>query len=279
MQTPDPCILCAAVEARIIHQKDRWQYLCCQSCKLVSLHPRPTPRMLMEQYRDYLPDRPEDIGQWEAMMKPVVAESANLIVSRSKTGGRTILDIGCGYGFFLHQMKSRGWQATGIEVSATGRQYARQKFGIHVFSEPLQNLSLAESAFDVVTLFYVIEHVFDPLDLLRRTHRVLKPGGLVLLRWPHTTPLVRMLGPLSKKLDLYHTPYHLYDFSPKTIATMLHLSGFKSIETLIAGHTLPAGRLNRWSSRVFGRLGDCFSAISNGRILLPGVSKTTLGFK
>ena len=101
MQKTNPCILCDTIGFSTIHQKDQWQYLRCLNCKLVSLYPRPTPQMLMEYYRDYLSDTPEDIRKWEAMIKPIIAKSANLITSRSRTSGKKLLDIGCGYGFFF----------------------------------------------------------------------------------------------------------------------------------------------------------------------------------
>lgn len=279
MQKTNPCILCDTIEFSTIHEKDQWRYLRCLNCKLVSLYPRPTLQMLKEYYRDYLPGKPEDIRKWEAMIRPVVTKSADLINYRSRTGGKKILDIGCGYGFLLKEMKARGWDVEGLEVSQTGREYALGNWNIPVYSKPLENLGLPESTFDVVTLLYVIEHIFNPLSLLSEINRVLKPEGLILIRWPHTTPVVNILGPLSKKLDLYHTPYHLYDFSPKTIEKMLLLTGFKSAETIISGHTMPSGRLERWSSTIFGKLSDFLFYFSKGKILLPGISKITLAFK
>jgi SAM-dependent methyltransferase len=232
----------------------------------------------MKSYEGYLPTQREEINKWEAMMKPVIVKSADLIECRSETGRGKVLDIGCGYGFFLQEMKSRGWKVDGIEISQTGREYAVNQWGIEVFSEPTALLQLPENSFDVVTLFYVIEHVPDPLDLMKAVKRVLKPRGFVLMRWPHTTPVVRLLGPFSRKLDLYQTPYHLYDFSPMTIERLLRQAGFKSIETLIAGHTCPSGRGGRWSSKVFGNFGEFLFCLSGGKILLPGVSKMTLAY-
>lgn len=279
MQMPNHCVLCNASDFRIIYQKDEWQYLRCLDCGLVCLHPRPSPQALMENYQNYLPVQPEEISRWKMMMKPVVDKSADLIESRTKTGRGRLLDIGCGYGFFLQEMKSRGWQVEGIEISSSGRQYARDKWDIHVYSQPLEDLAFPDSSFDITTLFYVIEHIHDPMGLFGEVQRVLKPGGLVLLRWPHSTPIVKVLGPMSRKLDLYHTPYHLFDFSPKTIKKLLMLSGFEEIETMIGGHTLASRRLNRWGSILFGRLGEAICFLSGGKILLPGISKTTLAFK
>jgi hypothetical protein len=106
--------------------------------------------------------------------------------------------------------------------------------------------------------------------------RILKPDGLIFLRWPHSTPIVRILGPFSKKLDLYHTPYHLYDFSPRTMEKMLTFCGFREIETIIGGNTRPSKRFNRWSSIILGQVGEALCYLSGGYFLLPGISKTTL---
>jgi SAM-dependent methyltransferase len=176
-------------------------------------------------------------------------------------------------------MRSRGWMVEGIEVSQTGRQYARNRWDIRVYSQPLENLGLEADSFDVVTLFYLIEHVHDPLTLLKEVKSILKPGGLILLRWPHSTPIVRMLGPLSQKLDLYHTPYHLFDFSPKTMERMLRSCGFAEIETMIQGNTRPPNCFARLVSVIFGGIGEALCYLSRRNLLLPGISKTTLATK
>jgi SAM-dependent methyltransferase len=233
----------------------------------------------MKNYQSYLPDQPEEITRWERMMKPVMVKSADLIESRARTGKGRLLDVGCGYGFFLKEMKSRDWRVEGIEVSELGRQYAQEKWGIRVYSKPLEDLTLPDNYFDVITLLYVIEHISDPLGLLTEVKRILKPDGLILLRWPHTTPVVRILGPLARKLDLYHTPYHLYDFSPRAISRALICSGFEDVETRIGGYTRPPQRLGRWASSVFGQLGEALYFMSGGQILFPGISKTTIAYK
>jgi 2-polyprenyl-3-methyl-5-hydroxy-6-metoxy-1,4-benzoquinol methylase len=279
MKKFDRCILCNNFNFRTIYQKDHWQYLRCLNCDLVSLYPRPSQDELMSNYRDYLPIQPKEIEAWEIMMKPVIVKSANLIESRVRAGSRRLLDIGCGYGFFLKEMESRGWMVEGIEISQTGRQYAHDKWDIHVHSQPLEDLSIPENSFDVITLFYVIEHVLDPLSLLMEVKRVIKPGGLILLRWPHSTPIVRMLGPLAQKLDLYHTPYHLYDFSPKTMEKILRTCGVAEIETMILGNTRTPNRFARWVSVIFGGLGEALCYLSRRNLLLPGISKTTLAIK
>jgi SAM-dependent methyltransferase len=277
MQQLNPCILCKTSDRRLIHKRGPWQYLCCLNCGLVTLHPKPAAQDLIKGYDDYLPVQPEEIDQWGDMMKPVIQTSADLIESQVRIHNGRILDVGCG--FFLGEMISRGWQVEGVEISPTGRAYAIQTWGMEVHSQPLEELGLPESHFDVITLFYLIEHVSDPIGLLKEVYRLLKPGGLIFLRWPNSTPIIRLLGPFSRCLDLYHTPYHLFDFNPQTIKTLLTLCGFKDTQTRIGGHTLPHDQLGKWASKFFGWMGETLFSASGGRILLPGVSKATYGFK
>ncbi|MCZ6603375.1 MAG: class I SAM-dependent methyltransferase, partial [Planctomycetota bacterium] len=131
-------------------------------------------------------------------------------------------------------------------------------------------------SFDAVTALYVIEHVPDPRGLMRQIHRLLRPGGMILLRWPHTTPLVRILRPLGVDLRLYDLPSHLSDFSPRTMRLALEQEGFRSIRTGIGGWTLPRERWKRWPSRLGGVCAEGIALLTAGHLLLPGVSKTTV---
>jgi len=279
MHTAQQCILCGASSFDTVLRKGPWQYRQCRSCGLVCLCPRPGQQELLKNYADYLPPGDKEIRQWEQMMRPVIRTSADMIEKKFSPRRGKLLDIGCGYGFFLQEMKSRGWDVAGVEISKTGRQHAQKFFGIHAYDEPLEKLQLRKQSFDAVTLFYVVEHVANPEALLHAVQRLLRPGGLLLLRWPHSTPIVKMLGPLAGRLDLYHTPYHLYDFSPQTIKKLLERTGFRDITTMIAGYTLPPAPAPRMASCIFGSLGEVLSSITHGKLLLPGVSKTTLAVK
>lgn len=251
----------------------------CLDCGLVTIDPHPSEEELISNYDAYLPEDPQEIMEWRAMMRPIVAKSAQIIESAyGKKPGR-VLDIGSGYGFFLEEMKKRGWDAEGVELSETGRKHTQDQIDVTLHQHPLESICLSEGSFDVVTLFYVIEHLSDPISTLKEVYRILRPGGLILLRWPHSTPIVRLLGPFSKKLDLYHTPFHLYDFSPRTSRKLLGAASFEQIRTVVGGHTLSAIKLNRYASIITGVFAEFLYRISGDRILVPGVSKTTVARK
>jgi 2-polyprenyl-3-methyl-5-hydroxy-6-metoxy-1,4-benzoquinol methylase len=272
------CPICQTESNRLVTERNSWAYFRCSSCPLVFLYPQPSVAELTTAYQDYLPESQDQIQAWFRSLEEVIQKSANLIEEKIRPG--RILDVGSGYGFFLQYMAQKGWQADGIEISQPGRNYCCTHFpGLRIQSNPLPDPSLPDSSYDAVTLFYVIEHLMDPLMALREAFRLLKPRGLLLLRWPHTTPIVRLLGPFSRFLDLYHTPYHLFDFSKLFIEKQLVTIGFTDINTIICGKTKPPSSLGRISSLIFGGVGEWLSWASQGRWLIPGVSKTTMAYK
>ena len=255
-----PCIICDSNLFRPVYQEGGWTYLECGGCGLVSIDPKPSDAGALDNYKDYLPADGPAIAAWKRMMAPVISQSAKLMEQRAHRRTGHLLDVGCGYGFFLSAMKNRGWTVSGIEISTTGRKYAQQHFGLSIYGKPLAEMRFAEHSFDAVTLFYVIEHLLDPAAVLREVRRILKPGGIVLLRWPNTTPIIKLLGRAARGLDLYHTPYHLYDFSASTIQRLLIQTGFTHIETRLGGFSLPASMRARWASVLSGLLPKgCFA--------------------
>lgn len=213
------------------------------------------------------------------MITPVIETAATLVDKYKHADGARLLDIGCGHGFFLEKMKQKGWAVEGIEVSEPGRDYGRKMLGLSIYSKPLEDMAFPDECFDAVTLFYVIEHVHDPGTILKEVFRILTPGGMVLLRWPHSSPVIKILGPFAQRFDIYHTPFHLFDFNPGAMRKLLENSGFTKVQNMIGGFTLPEGRFYRWSSVIFGGIAEALHAFSAGRLLLPGVSKTSIGFK
>jgi ubiquinone/menaquinone biosynthesis C-methylase UbiE len=173
----------------------------------------------------------------------------------------------------------RGGQAVGLDISITGVEYGRKRLGLTILATTLEESRLPDNHFDVITAFYLIEHLDDPLGFLRECHRLLKPGGLILIRYPHTTPIKDFLGLLGIPNSLYDAPYHLSDFSPKTMEKFLGKAGFTRCQSLIGGYTLPAHFPSRFVSRLFGSISQGLFFVSGNRFLFPGVSKTATGRK
>jgi 2-polyprenyl-3-methyl-5-hydroxy-6-metoxy-1,4-benzoquinol methylase len=268
------CPLCSTKAEKKLYQEGDYCMVRCLRCGFIYQNPRPAQQELLNAYQTYLPETEEEIEAWGRMMEPVFRRGADLI-ERHISQGR-LLDVGSGYGFFLALMQSRGWEVMGLEVSPTGADYGRKRWGLSILPQPWEQALFPEGEFDVVTAFYVIEHLPDPLAFLREVHRIVRPGGMILLRYPHTTPIKAILSLMRIRNRLYHLPFHLSDFSPRTMRRALEQSEFRGIETVIGGFTAPGNSAGKWAGLVFGTLAEVICQLSRGRILLPGVSKTTI---
>jgi 2-polyprenyl-3-methyl-5-hydroxy-6-metoxy-1,4-benzoquinol methylase len=271
------CPLCTAKAAQQRHQEGTYTMVRCLACGFIYQNPRPTDKERLKSYQAYLPSGGVEIEAWGRMMQPVFQKSADCI-ERDMPLGR-LLDVGAGHGFFLALMHARGWNVTGLEVSQAGAHYGRKRWGLHILSQPWEKASFKKGEFDVVTAFYVIEHLPDPRTFLREVYRIVRPGGMVVLRYPHTTPIKDILALMRIKNHLYHLPFHLCDFTPKSMHRALEKTGFAEIKTVIGGFTAPPNLVGRWSGIVFGNLAEILHRLSGGKIMLPGVSKTTIARK
>ena len=272
-----PCPICKSPRGNPMHREGSFQMVKCPSCRFIYLNPRPTEESLFRFYQDYLPEDGVSIASWQKMMGPVFKRSARLI-KRYREKGK-LLDVGTGFGFFLGEMKNQGWEVEGIEISLKGRNFAREVLNLTVHPGPLTETGFPEEAFDVITAFYVIEHLSDPIAFLRECYRILKPQGFLLLRYPHTTPIKNLLRALGIRNRLYDLPAHLSDFSPGMIEQCLEKTGFPRCRHSMGGYTLPEGVGKRLVTSLFGNLAEGLFSLSGGKILLPGVSKTVLAYK
>ena len=135
-----------------------------------------------------------------------------------------LIDVGCGRGDFLARMKSLGWNVLGIEPDPVSSEIARTH-GIPVFNGSLEQARLAGDTADEISLNHVLEHVHDPLELLRECYSVLRPGGRLVLYLPNIESLGhRFFGRHWAGLD---PPRHLFHFSPRSIDGLLRQSPFR----------------------------------------------------
>jgi SAM-dependent methyltransferase len=271
------CPICEGSESLPLHQEGSFRMVRCFSCAFIYLNPRPTQESLLRFYQTYLPEEELSIQAWEKMMRLVFHRAATRI-QKYKTEGR-LLDVGAGFGFFLKEMRGRGWEGLGIEISQKAIDYARETLGLTIHPGPLEKAGFPESSFDVVSGFYVVEHLSCPMTFLKECYRILKPRGLLLLRYPHTTPIKNLLHLLGIENRLYDLPAHLSDFSPGMIQGCLEQVGFVRCKHLIGGYTQPVEFGKRLATSFFGNLSEALFYLSGKRFLFPGVSKTVLAFK
>ncbi|MBI4353880.1 MAG: class I SAM-dependent methyltransferase [Candidatus Omnitrophica bacterium] len=137
--------------------------------------------------------------------------------------GRRVLDIGCGRGQMLAWLQHWGAEVYGTELSQAAADEAARRLGpSSVVVNELAEAGFPDGWFDAVTVWHVLEHVLDPVALLREVARVVSPDGFVYVEVPNAGGwAARRLG---RRWLGYDAPHHLVHFTPET----LRLAGTKA---------------------------------------------------
>lgn len=206
----------------------------CRSCGLVYQNPRPTPQEIGAHYppeydlydpgASHTPDNP-----LLQMVYDYGLRKRRRFLTRHIASGR-ILDLGCATGVFLSSLQRAApgsWELHGIEINPGAAEIARQRPGLQILTGSLDQAPYPEAYFDAVTLWDVLEHVHDPLGELKQIHRLLKPGGVVLVRLPNLdSRAARLFG---KHWGGLEPPRHLYVFNLQTLSRMWGAAGFEPV--------------------------------------------------
>ncbi len=143
-----------------------------------------------------------------------------------------VLDIGCSFGFFLEVMKARGnWQVYGVELSSEAVRGAKKRLkSKNIYHQTLEAAKFPANYFDFVTIFQTIEHVDNPLELLKEARRILKPEGVMLIATPDSGGWQAKL--MGGRWFSYRHLDHLLFFNYQSLSEALNRSGFKGIRRL-----------------------------------------------
>jgi SAM-dependent methyltransferase len=137
-----------------------------------------------------------------------------------------LLDVGCAAGFFLAEARAH-YEVQGVELSAWSSAYARDRLKLPVVTGTLHDAALPGAAFDVVTLWDVIEHVAEPVPLLKEAARVLAPGGrLVLTTGDWGSAYAQSRG---EQWHLMTPPWHLTMFDRRSLAAAAAKAGLRVV--------------------------------------------------
>ena len=254
------------LEDRLFGAPGRWQLHACEQCGTAYLSPRPDQQTIHLAYREYathqgqvdddplqqgtdwrsslkqailrayirrrfgnLPFRPSDVLAGAMWARPWMRLRFNGAMRHlpPHDEGSTVLDIGCGSGRFLAWARTAGWTGYGTEVDPRAAKNARAK-GFDVHEGPLDDLVSAGKKFDAITVSHVIEHVHEPLALVRTASRLLRPGGYFWIE----TPNIESHGHacFGSRWRGLEPPRHLQIFTLDGLRTLLRDGGFANIQ-------------------------------------------------
>jgi len=197
------------------------RYVKCKNCHLIYVNPIEKASKINGDY-----------SKMENNDAPIIrgsrlrAAKSQLGLIKKHKNGTTLLDIGCGEGFFLFNASKAGYTTKGIEISQYAAEYAGSEFGLDVEVKPFEELQYPENYFDVVTLWQVLEHVPHPLVVLREVHRILKPEGLLVTSTPD---IESIMAKIFRRKWWSLRRLHINQFTAKTLTDMLKRAGFNNV--------------------------------------------------
>jgi 2-polyprenyl-3-methyl-5-hydroxy-6-metoxy-1,4-benzoquinol methylase len=155
-----------------------YDLLQCTNCKAIYFHPLPT----IEQLSTFYSASYYNFNRWHEEAKGAVYAKR---LKRLKRTGR-FLDVGCATGFFINGIRQNSeWEVYGVDFGSAAVTFAREELGLSVNEGDLQDAEYPGQFFDYVHINNVLEHVLDPVALMKECRRIIKPDGQLFLSVPN----------------------------------------------------------------------------------------------
>jgi 2-polyprenyl-3-methyl-5-hydroxy-6-metoxy-1,4-benzoquinol methylase len=251
-------VLHADLVDRLFAAPGRWRLQRCVGCGAAYLDPRPTREAVSAAYEAYhthetalvaaseglqralrngylnarygytlRPAAP--LGRFVVPLLPGRRAAADRHVRRLRRprAGARLLDVGCGNGQFLVEMRAAGWTVEGVETDARAVAHARER-GVAVRQSSVEDGAYPPQTFDTVTMSHVLEHLHDPVATLRSVRELLREDGVLWVATPNlASPGHARYGRAWRGLE---PPRHLVLFTPSALRRALDRAGFRVAE-------------------------------------------------
>jgi 2-polyprenyl-3-methyl-5-hydroxy-6-metoxy-1,4-benzoquinol methylase len=194
----------------------------CVECNFLFTNPRPNEEDMSSYYisENYISHTDNKIGLfnflYQTVRKYAIKSKTRLLTKTTKT--KRHLDIGCGTGEFLYSCVNQGIECYGIEPSKIAREKAKQNYGLNV----TENTDLSQfetNTFDSVSMWHVLEHLYDLNSIIKKTSNIITKNGRVIIAVPNHGSLDAKL--YKKWWAAWDLPIHLNHFSALNIEMLL----------------------------------------------------------
>lgn len=205
--------------------KESFRLLKCDSCHTLLTTPAPAPGEIgryyqSEEYVSHSDTKKGVVNFAYQQVKKITLNQKLRLVNNYMPGEKKLLDFGCGTGDFANHCRTHGITVTGIEPDDTARERAAEK-GVN--TKGVDFLKTNAEQFEVITLWHVLEHTYDPVQTLRELKQHLVPRGTILVAVPNYLSFdAKHYGAYWAAYDV---PRHLFHFSQTSIAQLAKQSG------------------------------------------------------
>lgn len=235
------CNLCGLDDTRSLFKKrdkfnitgDEFSVVECKRCGLSYVNPRPTQEEMAKFYpityswKETL-EADSFLTKWVRKLEKsyryhLLNDEVSKVVKITKKNHGKVLDIGCGTGDRLDVFRRKGFEAYGVETSDSAH-YGRTYLKLNIMKGDLFSVHFPERFFDIVTLYNVLEHTHNPVEVCKEIYRILKDDGFLIIQVPNKDSLQCKI--FRKRWSAFDVPRDLYYFGIGTLRTLLKKVGF-----------------------------------------------------
>lgn len=204
----------------------------CRQCQLLRLYPYPSSAELHCYYPEtywYAPETGADQADEFAeayrrfVLRDHVAFAKRVLRECPELG--PILDVGCGGGLFLRMMRPEGRTVMGLDFSLDAASVAWRTNQVPVVCSSLARAPFPDASVAMITMYHVLEHVYNPASHLAGAHRLLKPDGRLIVQVPNADCWQFLL--FGENWSGVDVPRHLVNFKVKDLDVLLDRCGFE----------------------------------------------------
>lgn len=215
------CKICKnSNKIKFFTKKNKYSYYLCRFCQTLFLYPLPNKKKIKNYYENHFEYFKENDIQKKRVKKQ--AKKVIKILFKINPYGKTLLDIGSGYGHFLKEAKHNGLDVLGIEpskilyrASVTHLPYIKViNTNFETFVKQNKN-----KKYDFITLIHVLEHLINPKKILEEVVKLLNKNGVLYIETPNMNS--HLFNIEQANYTFLTPPDHLWIFSKKSIKTML----------------------------------------------------------
>lgn len=200
----------------------------CSGCRLLRMHPWPTLSELQRYYPDtyWFSQQDGAVSHLEEMYRRLVLrDHVNFVAGACEPADGPVLDVGCGGALFGRLLANRGYRVFGLDFSHQAARVAWRQNGMPVVAGIFSDAPFPKNSFATITMFHVLEHLYDPTSYIQAAWRLLRPGGRLVVQVPNAASWQFLLfGERWNGLDI---PRHLIDFRVSDIQALLEQNDFK----------------------------------------------------
>ena len=240
------CPISASEQAKRLYRLAQFSIHRCRECDQVYLWPVPDPEVIRAQFAELYSSGTGSVPELESYYgfcyenepsNPLVQLYEHWLdaVERFRAPGK-LLDVGCGTGLFMDVARKRGWDPYGVDECSEAIEHARGHFGLDVREGQFAEFRAEGRRFDAITMWDIIEHTREPVDLLQTARACLAAVGIIALSTPNQRSVIDVVagalyrgsgGLVRAPLEKFYIDQHFLYFTPDSLERAVRRAGLQ----------------------------------------------------